>query len=246
MNSFLYAIQFLTTIPIKIKETAGEKHSTAAVYFPLVGILLGLILVMLNLFLSYFISNPLVISVSVVISLIILTGGLHLDGLADTFDAFFSGKDRETLLEIMLQPHIGVMGALSLMSVILLKVSVLFALGPKVKNTALILMCVLSRWSLLLPLYLFPYARREGKAKEFFGALNFNEFVFITLLTLLFTVLIWNWKGLFIFTAVSVFTFCFGRFANKKIGGITGDILGATLEIGEAIILLFCLWLGRF
>lgn len=242
MSNFLLAIRFLTSVPLKTEETIDEERlSGAVIYFPLVGLLLGLILAGLNLMFTFFAFNPLLINAIVVITLISLTGALHLDGLADTFDSLCSGKDKETMLKIMRDPHIGAMGVLSLISVILLKITILSSLDLNAKNIALIFMCVLSRWSLILPVYLFSYARKEGKAKGFFGNLSFGELLFSTLAALLFACLIWNWKGLLVFTLVFVFTYFFNRYVNKRIGGATGDTLGASLELNEVLILFACL-----
>ena len=239
MNNLLLAIQFFTIIPVnpRFREKEGQL-SGSIIYFPLVGLLLGVILAALNFVLSYIFISQVLINVLLVVALTILTGGLHLDGLADTFDALASRKDREGLLEIMRDPRIGTIGALSLISVILLKVVILSTLNLAEKNLALILMCTLSRWSLILPIYSFPYARSEGKAKDFFAQFNFTAFIISAVGVLIFTILVLNWKGLFVFTAMLLFTFIFNKFMNKKIGGITGDILGATLEINEVIILL--------
>lgn len=237
MNSLLSAIRFLTIIPIRTKEEAEEKLSCALVYFPAVGFLLGGILAGLNLFLTFLSFNPILTNTILVVALIILTGALHLDGLADTLDAFASGKDREGMLEIMRDPHIGTMGALGLISVILLKIAIVSSLDNNIKNTALIFMCVLSRWSLIAAIYLFSYARNEGKAKAFFGNLTLKELILSTAFTLLFVCMIWRWKGLLVFLVALIFMYLFNRYAAKRIGGITGDILGATLELNEVFIL---------
>lgn len=232
----------MTSIPLKIEETVEEAQlSRAIIYFPLVGLLLGIILVGLNLMFTFFAFNPLLINVILVIALAALTGALHLDGLADTFDSLYSGRDKEAMLKIMRDPHIGTMGVLSLISVVLIKVAILSSLGSNAKNIVLIFMCVLSRYSLILPVYLFTYARKDGKAKWFFGNLSFGELLLSTLSVLLFACLIWNWKGLFVFTLVFVFTYFFNRYVNKRIGGVTGDTLGASLELSEALILFACL-----
>lgn len=237
MNSLLLAIQFLTIIPVRTKDTA----SYALIYFPVVGMLLGAILAGLNLVFIYLSFNPFLTNTILVIVLAILTGALHLDGLSDTFDAFFSGKDRQGMLEIMRDPRIGTMGVLALISVILLKIAMLFSFSGSAKNTALISMCVLSRWSLIPAIYLFPYARNEGKAKEFFNNLGLKEIILSTALALSFICLILGWRGFLLFVVALFLAYFFNSYANKKIGGITGDILGATLELNEAFILMACL-----
>ena len=126
MKSFILALQFLTTIPFRTKKPASnDRLPQATIYFPLVGLLLGLILVAVNSLLSYFGFKELFINSALVALLIVFTGGLHLDGLADTFDALLSRKRKAEMLEIMRDSHIGTMGVLSLIVVILFKISLL-------------------------------------------------------------------------------------------------------------------------
>lgn len=246
MNSLLLAIQFLTSVPIRTKARIEvEELPRAVVYFPLVGLLLGVVLAGLNLALTTLVVSALLINTILVISLILLTGGLHLDGLADTFDALASGKDKEGMLGVMRDPHIGTMGVLSLIGVMMLKVAILSSLDQNSKNVALIFMCVLSRWSLILPLCLFKYARSLGKAKHFFGYLSFRGLILLSLAIFLFVTFIWGQKGIIVFTAALIFAYFLNRFVNRKIGGITGDTLGAALELNEVVILMFCLIVTR-
>lgn len=246
MNNFLLAVRFLTSIPLKTEETIESAQlARAIIYFPLVGLLLGFILAGLNSLFTFLAFNPLLNSVIVVITLIVLTGALHLDGLADTFDSLFSGRSKEDILKIMRDPHIGAIGVLSLVSVVFIKVAILSSLDLNAKNIALIFMCVLSRWSLILPIYLFSYARKEGKAKGFFGNLSLSTLILSALVVLLFVCLIWNWKGLFVFTLVFISTYFFSNYTNRTIGGVTGDTLGAQLELNEALILFACLLVSK-
>ncbi|MDP2938856.1 MAG: adenosylcobinamide-GDP ribazoletransferase [Candidatus Omnitrophota bacterium] len=239
MTHFLIALQFLTIIPIGNKITIDKKKlSFITVSFPIIGLVLGLILSCANQLFSLVLSEPLLINVFLIVLLIILTGGLHLDGLADTFDALLSRKDRQEMLKIMRQSNIGTMGVLSLISVILIKLALLNSLDASLKNTSLILMCLLSRYSLVFSMFLFPYAREEGKAKAFIEGMNFKIFSLATILSLIFSLLIFKLKGLIIFGMVVIFVLLIGKFITKKIGGITGDTLGAVNELTEAFILL--------
>lgn len=238
MTGLLLALQFLTILPIKINKFKQEKMARALAYFPIVGLLLGLALVGLNALLIWLEVFPLLANIILVITLIILTGGMHLDGLADSADAFLSGKDKKEMLEIMRDPHIGVMGALSLLSVILLKIGLFFSLAPAIKPIAFILMCILSRWSAVMAMYLFPYARQEGKAKLFMQGLNFNIFMIALTTVLLFSLLIWNLKGLLALAMIAGCAYLLNKLITRKIGGITGDTLGATIELMEVVTLL--------
>ena len=207
------------------------------IYFPLVGLLLGLILAGANGLLSFFNFEPYFINVMLVILLIVLTGGIHLDGLADTTDALLSGKDREEMLEIMRDSRIGVMGTLGLISIILLKIALVSALTVSLKTISLILMCVLSRWSLVFAMFLFPYAREDGKAKLFIQGINFKIFILATMLALISIAGTGKLSGLLVFAISAIGTYIINKFITRKIGGITGDTLGATNELIEIIIL---------
>src|SRR3989338_5804758 len=138
MSSFLFALQFLTIIPVNIRHIDEKRSAKAVIFFPLVGLFLGLILAAVNNLLLFFKFEGLLINTILVISLAILTGGLHLDGLADTFDALLSRKNKEQMLEIMRDSHIGAMGVLSLISVILLKISLLSTIPLPFKTLSLL------------------------------------------------------------------------------------------------------------
>lgn len=237
MKSFLSALQFLTIIPAKKNKFEDKALSEAVIYFPAVGIILGLILWALNELLLFLSFNPFFINVLLVILLIILTGALHLDGLADTFDALLSRKSKEEMLTIMRDSHIGTIGVLSLISAILLKVSLLSLLIQPLKATALVLMCALSRWSLVLAMYLFPYARKDGKAKVFFENINFKLLFLPTIILLGPLIILYQAKGLILIALIALTTFLFARIVKRKIGGLTGDVLGAINEINEVFVL---------
>lgn len=238
--NFLSAMQFLTTIPIPVinKQINEKRLSNAVVYFPLVGLLLGLILAGTNNLLSFLGFQESVTNIILVISLIILTGALHLDGLSDTFDALLSGKDKEEMLKIMRDPHIGVMGVISIISILLLKISFLSSINPQFKNTALVLTCLLSRWGLIMPMVLFPYARKEGKTKVFIQNISLNKFFASTIIALCGVIIIWQIKGILVLIITAICVYIINCFLNKKLGGITGDTLGAVNEITEILVLL--------
>lgn len=239
MISFLLALQFLTIIPVKIKQISGKKIAESMIYFPLVGLLLGLALVGINNLLYALNFPQLSINTILVILLIALTGAIHLDGLSDTFDAFFSGKNKEEMLEIMRDHHAGVMGVLSIVSIILLKISFLYAINRSLKGIALCLACIFSRWSLVFLMFLFPYARKEGKAKIFIQGINLKILLLSTAVALISAIVIWKIKGLLLLLIIAACAYLIGKFISKKIGGITGDALGAVNEITETLTLFF-------
>jgi len=237
MKNFLIALQFLTIIPLRIKHVEREDMSKSVVYFPLVGLLLGLILTGADRFLYFLNFEQFFINISLVVFLIALTGGLHLDGLADTVDAFLSRKNKEDMLKIMRDSRIGAMGVLGIISIVLLKISFLSSISVSSKTTALLLMCILSRWALVLSMFLFPYARQEGKAKIFIHGTNLKVFAFSAIVTLFCVILFCKPQNLVIIAVIMPITFIIGRFITNRIGGITGDTLGASNELIEVVTL---------
>jgi len=237
MSSFLLALQFLTIVPLKIKEVSEKKITGATVYFPFVGLLLGLALSGINTLLLILNLSPLAVNIILAVTLAYLTGGMHLDGLSDTSDAFLSGKSRDEMLAIMRDPHIGVMGAISIISILLLKIGLLGVVTAPLKTTALLLACVLSRWSSVLAMFLFSYARKDGKARAFMQGMNLKIFALSSITVLVFAFAIWQLKGLLTLLIVAGCAYLGGKFVSRKIGGITGDTIGAAIELSEIIVL---------
>ncbi len=244
MKKILLALQFLTVIPLGMKNSEEKDFSGSLVYFPVIGLFIALILAVgLRIFQSLGFPD-LTLSLFLVVLLVIITGGIHLDGLADTTDGLYSRKEKDETLAIMRDPHIGTMGVLAVVCVLLLKVALFYSLVDPLKIRGLFLMCLLSRWSMVMLIYLFPYARKEGKAKAFIEGVNLNIFLLATGITGLSASLIWKIKGLILWVIIAACTFIIGKLTAKKFGGITGDVLGATNEIIEVICLFLIYLLG--
>jgi len=245
MKSLLSALQFLTIIPVRLNSVNNKNISASLLYFPVVGLFLGLLLAGINNLLCIFGFPKLSTDIILIVSLVLLTGGMHLDGLADCADAFLSRKGREDMLKIMRDSHVGVMGVLGIMSIVLLKISFLHSINVSAKPIALILMCVLSRWSLVMAIFLFPYARPEGKAKVFAQGINGKIFAVATIITLACVGAVWGIKGFLTLLIIAGCTYLIGKFISRKIAGVTGDTLGALNETIEVITLLSICFLGR-
>jgi adenosylcobinamide-GDP ribazoletransferase len=237
MTGLLTALQFLTAIPISAKHSEDKDMARSIVYFPIVGLSIGLIAALCAKTMMALDINEFAINGLLVVILIIITGGLHLDGLADTFDALVSGKTRDEMLNIMRDPHIGTMGVLALASTLLLKFSFLFCVEAQAKGAVLVLMCVLSRWSMVAAMAAFPYARKEGKARLFFEGTDRVKLILATLFTVAIAAAIFGMRGIVIFAAVAIAAYIFGRIVSRKIGGMTGDTLGAMSELTEIVAL---------
>ena len=162
VKHFAAAFRFLTIIPLPGRLGTDEDDLKGALpYFSLVGIVLGLLAGAAAWILcSSF--PPLVAAVFLTLILLSFSGALHLDGLADSADGFFSSREREQILEIMRDSRIGVMGVVALVMLLLLKVSALAQLDPKNAVQAAILMPIAGRSALVLMMFLLPYVRPEG------------------------------------------------------------------------------------
>ena len=137
----------------------------------------------------------------------------------------------------MRDPHIGTMGTLSIVFAVVLEIALLSGIDINLKARSLLLMCLLSRWSMVLAMFLFPYARADGKALAFFKNTDLKNFTFASTITLFFVMAIWRLKGLSIFVIVASCAYGAGKFISAKVGGLTGDTLGAVNEITQIIAL---------
>lgn len=236
MFSFLTAIQFLTIIPIKKNRFRDDNMAKSCVFFPLVGLFIGLILFILYKPLASFLS-PLTCSAIIVVFLATITGGIHLDGLADTFDALAANKDKTGKLEVMRDSHIGAIGTVSLISVIILKILLLSEISDLNKFPALLSICVLSRWAQVFCIHKFNYARTKGKAEVFFTGMNSKIFILAGFIALFLSILLLQLNGLNLFILMSIFVFLLGRFFSSKFDGLTGDTIGAISELSEIFVL---------
>ncbi len=255
MNSLLLAICFMTLLPvcglIKV-EPSNEHYQRAIYYYPLVGVILASILVLLNTFslatFSPFLSSCVLISVWVA-----LTGALHIDGLADSWDAYFAHHgSADRTLEVMKDPRNGTMAVIAIVLCLMLKVAALtellmldISIGPLVFGVL-----VLPRTMVLLLMLLTSYVSRQP-ALAMGGELNSAQSPFLTyVLLIVSTVLLCLLMGVAI-TALSVLggvilLIWWRAVWVRMIGGFTGDVLGAYIEMSECLLLLImCFWYLR-
>ena len=244
MKSFLIALQFLTILPVKIKVGITKKDfGKSLVYFPAVGLVIGLLLI---LALSIFGSLPsLVVAALILVTSIIITGGLHLDGFADTCDGFYGSNPPEKILEIMKDSRIGAMGVVGIVSLLLIKFTLIASIPKDFLWKALIGMAVFSRWSQVLACSLSKYARKEGKAKYFVESATERDAFITGLLVFGLFLLLLQVKGVAIFFISLFLILSFINWIKLKISGMTGDTIGAINEIAEVLVLLLFLFLSK-
>ena len=246
LKRFVLMLQFLTTIPLRfdLKATA-EDYGKGLVFAPLVGLAIGAVLAGCR-YLLFFALPPPVTAVLVMIVYVLLTGGLHLDGLGDTFDGLFSGRSRERMLEIMRDSRVGTNAVLAIVSVILLDTVMIYSLPENTALPALLLFPAAGRMGSLVSAGVSKYARSgEGLGKSFIDHCGLYQVAVGLLLhfSMFFTVL--GAKGLVLglippasaFIAVKIFT--------RRIGGATGDVLGGVCEINQTVFLLSVLLLPK-
>ncbi|MDP3041894.1 MAG: adenosylcobinamide-GDP ribazoletransferase [Candidatus Omnitrophota bacterium] len=236
MRSFLIALQFLTIFPIKIKsEIKNEEFGLSLFYFPLVGLAIGLVLsssAILFSFLPVLVKGVLILIVSVIIA-----GGIHLDGFADTCDGFCGNKPKEKILEIMRDSRIGAMGAIGLILLLLFKFSLIVNLQGAILWKALIEMAVFSRWSQVLACEITSSVRQEGKANYFIEYSSKKILILGGVFTVILFLLMAGLKGVFLFMLPFLCVLLFIQYVKRRIGGMTGDTIGAISEIAEVSVL---------
>ena len=237
IGNFLAALQFLTIVPLSEDYVRKSGGIRAAVCFPVVGLLLGGILASLDWCIGALISEPLRSALTVV-ALLLMTGGLHMDGLADSADGVFSSKSREEILRIMKDVHSGPMASAAIASILLLKFAAVAALPPELRRAGLILLPVAGRSALTLTMGLFPYAKTEGTARFFVQAPRPALAIYGSVFLLAAGWILGSLPGL-LAAALSLAVAGFlGIWLRRKIGGYTGDTLGAVCETSEFIFLL--------
>ncbi len=236
MNGFFAALTFLTIIPLPNKMLQNCSFDKCQNFFPAVGLLLGIIVSIASLlFINIF---PLSISSALsVILLLILTGGLHFDGLSDTADGFLSRRPREEVKTIMKDSRLGSFGSLAQICVIVLKITALSALGGKA-SLALLFIPILGRSSILFLSHITPPASESGLGYTLNSSSNKTALTLGILLSLLFAVLFFDITGLLSILFALAALYILSKISIKKIGGYTGDVLGAGCEISEMTALI--------
>jgi len=250
---FLLALQFLTRAPITIHSPVEEKNlGRAMAYFPLVGVLLGLVTTVIYVLLMKVLAGP-VCDLIAIAFLVIITGNLHGDAFMDTADGIFSGRPRERILEIMRDSRVGAHGVMAGCLLILFKFVLLGQIPPAAKGAALVIMLALGRWAQVYGATVYTYARTGGGIGSFTDRVGIRELFWASLTAVLAVMLMLSLyrsghdisilpivivKGLILLGTVLAGTAALGWCISRKIGGMTGDTLGAISESIEVLTLL--------
>jgi adenosylcobinamide-GDP ribazoletransferase len=236
INDIKVAFAFLTRIPINHKPEISIQRS--AVWFPLVGWVIGGVTGLLFYFLSQGIPTLPAAAITILFSTLI-TGGFHQDGLADTFDGLVGGWNTEDRLRILKDSRHGTYGVLSITLQLIIQISLLSTLSPKVGAIAIITAHTLGR---LVPIYFMlapAVPSHEGMGATYSRAVGARDVLASTVLTI---ALLFGLIGAHLFIAtviVAIVGLALLVYVKKKIGGVLGDVLGASEQIAESFILLY-------
>jgi adenosylcobinamide-GDP ribazoletransferase len=229
------ALQFLTILPLgKAGDFPG--HRTVP-YFPVAGLILGLLLALVDWALQYIFPQSIVSLIDLVF-LAVLTGALHLDGLADTADGLFSHRSREEALRIMKDSRVGTMGLLALIFILATKWAGITSLNEH-RVYYLILIPAYARGAFAIAIYFLDYIRPEGgTAMEFFAHRRSIGSLGWLLAPVAFSLLL-GLRGILLNGVFIAIMMVVTLYYKKRLGGITGDMLGALGEVTEAGLFLF-------
>jgi adenosylcobinamide-GDP ribazoletransferase len=239
MRAFLAALQFLTRLPLPPQSAPDAKRLGASVvYYPAIGLVIGGLLVVLA---ALLVGAPVLLAAALVLlTWVLVTGGLHLDGLADSADAWVGGHgDRARTLAIMKDPASGPAGVSAIVLTLLVKFGALTALLAQRELAALWLAPLLGRAALALLLVTTPYVRPGGLGAS--PAEHLPRVAVVTGLLGVATVPVaaLGLPGAGLVIVVSLLLVALRRLMVQRIGGTTGDTLGASCEIVEVAVLVF-------
>lgn len=235
--------KFMTRIPIPIKVDYDPKKLGKSIkFFPFVGLIIGFILYYTSIILVKFSKNNLINALIVIVIELMVVGIIHIDGLCDTFDGLFSYREKEKMLEIMKDSRIGTNGAIILVLYFIAKIlfiSEIFSINLKY----LIIYPVLARLATPVNAAFSDYARKNGMSNFIISQNSAFEGIFSIILSVVLSFLIFSFKGFELFLGAFLFIIFFMQFVKKKIGGVTGDTMGAALELTAIFVLFLAIFL---
>lgn len=247
MRRFIGILQFLTRIPINMNIGFDEEFDKSIMYFPLVGLVLGVIYLIMT-YISLQIFDIYIASIIFLLSEVLLTGGLHLDGLGDTFDGIYSYRDKEKILDIMKDSRLGTNALLAILFLILLKVGFVYSIINMNILYSLLLTPVYGRLAIVFSCYKNKTPRPGGMGNLFIGKVNNKRLSTAILFTILIVILVYILFKISIYEVLYsvifilvlwILTRMFTRYITNKIDGISGDILGCWCELSQLIYLIF-------
>jgi adenosylcobinamide-GDP ribazoletransferase len=245
INAIINYIRFYTRVPMPRAEFNREKFVKYFFLSPLTGYIIG-IFTAGAYFAAGLIDNGPIAAFASVAAWAFITGALHIDGLADTFDGFGCGKDREAALSVMKDPHIGTHGVVAIVFIILLKIFLIVPIEPGRAYAYLIVIPALARMAAVWSAGTCRCARADGLGAIVIKKIGVYNILLATILALAISSLIIGTMFFPLGIASIAAALLFNVISRKKIGGITGDTLGACIEISETAMLVTLLAVQRY
>ena len=232
-SKFLLALSFLTIVPVgRMQKTSPLAWAKSVFFYPICGYIIAFLVLLLPLVLSYFGGDGLLLAGITVALLAIITGAIHLDGFADLCDGFFCPVDsKERRIEIMRDPHVGSFGVVGLILLLLIKfvsLAVIFERGGSYFEIAAVI--VFARFFIVLLAKISKPVSGKGIGAYIVGKVSGRSF-FLTVLFIL--PCLFSDKMIVVFLLLLSVTLFLRFVSNRRIGGVTGDVLGACCEICE-------------
>jgi adenosylcobinamide-GDP ribazoletransferase len=256
MRAFILMIQFMTRYPVPIAVEFTADHFVRGMkWMPLVGLLVAVPAAVGMMLADGLLGRDLAALIAVVL-LIGITGGLHLDGLADTADGLFSYRSRERMLEIMRDSTLGVNGVIAVVLAILVKYALLRAIAPAGAAPAVLVAPVLGRMALVWHSASARYAREERGIGDFVNQTGLTQAALATLSSLVLVggiLFLWGvppsvipWLTLVFHLPPIALAVGFAAYASRRLGGITGDTIGASIELSELLSFFVALLVWKY
>lgn len=235
IDGLILAMQFLTRLPIKRSVDFNEKNIRNSIfYYPFVGALIGTIAGAAYLLIAQYSLN--IASLIALLITIFLTGGLHIDGLSDTFDGLLSNRDKEKTLDIMKDSRVGAFGVLSIVILLLSKYIIISSFE---KDLPLAMIFSMANSRLIVGIIIsYKKVAREGGLGDLFHKSQPGKMIFISSILYIGVLVFLNIYYIIPLVINSLFAEGFCRWSYKKIDGMTGDTYGAIIEMGDTISLL--------
>jgi adenosylcobinamide-GDP ribazoletransferase len=238
MRLYLIAMQFLTIIPLPFDARCQKEDlGRASACFPLVGLTLGGLLVGLNWLIEPWLNRSLTAAL-LITALAVISGALHLDGLADVCDGLAARGSRERFLAVMKDSSVGAVGAVGLALGLLLKWQALLAVPAGITWQALLLFPTLGRCAQVLAMAGAQHARQDGLGAAFIQGMAARHLVVALCITVATCLALLPVKGMIALTAVFAATLIIKGYFQNRLGGLTGDIIGCICELSEIIALI--------
>jgi len=241
MRLYLIALQFLTIIPFPFSVLCRERDlGRSLAVFPLAGLTLGALLAGLNYLLTPILPRG-VADLLLIAALAVVSGVLHLDGVADVCDGLAARGGRERFLAVMKDSSTGAAGAVGLVLVLLLKYAALLHIPVDMKQQALFLFPMMARFSQVQMTVGSSSARSDGLGTSFIAGAGWPQMLVATATTLAGALFLMGIRGLWLFVGSYVLTWILKAWFHRKIGGVTGDVIGFTSELNETLCLVMIL-----